>query len=268
MIHLVGSNGFFGQQIEKDLQGHKLVKFWSSKGKNKESYFSLFEKESWDLILSEKIDRLVFLSWPHLPNYNKIIHLSETLSFSIQFLEKVLSVQPKKIIILGTCYEYGLREGCLKETEICMPVTQYGLAKNTLHESLKMLLKGINTTQLCWLRIFYPYGTGQNPNSLYPSLIRAINTNEQIFNMSAGTQSRDFISVEDASQQILKVLFSNTSNGVYNICSGQPLSIKDFANRVKKENNSNIFLNYGAFPERDDEPKCFYGDNSRIMSLI
>lgn len=45
----------------------------------------------------------------------------------------------KQILVTGTCFEYGLQNGCLSEEMPTVPVTQYGLSKDTLRKSLEML---------------------------------------------------------------------------------------------------------------------------------
>ena len=54
---------------------------------------------------------------------------------------------------------------------------------------------------------------GQNPNSLIPSLDRAIKNKDQSFNLSKGNQIRDFIKVEDVAQIILKLTDSPKEMG-------------------------------------------------------
>jgi len=45
----------------------------------------------------------------------------------------------KQILVTGTCFEYGLQNGCLSEEMPTVPVTPYGLSKDTLRKSLEML---------------------------------------------------------------------------------------------------------------------------------
>ncbi|NLL11018.1 MAG: hypothetical protein GX268_09095 [Methanomicrobiales archaeon] len=66
-----------------------------------------------------------------------------------------------------------------------VPITQYGLAKNTLRKSLEML-QTVHPFTLQWVRLFYLYGPGQNPKCLLSQLDAAIDRSDLVFRMSGG----------------------------------------------------------------------------------
>ena len=120
---------------------------------------------------------------------------------------------------------------------------------------------------MSWLRIFYLYGYEQNPNSLFPSLIRAIENKEKFFNLSSGKQIRDFIDSRSAARNFLKIINSNKAFGIYNCGSGEPLSISEFVNKKVKEMKSDIVLKFGSLPDRDDEPSAFWANMEKFKEL-
>ena len=79
-----------------------------------------------------------------------------------------------------------------------------------------------------WVRLFYMYGKGQNPNSLLSQLDKAIANGDKAFNMSGGEQVRDYLPVEKVAEYIVKVALQDKINGVINCCSGEPVSVKEF----------------------------------------
>ena len=57
-------------------------------------------------------------------------------------------------------------------------------------------------------------------------------------------------------------------NGIINICSGKPEKLSDRVERFIKENNYNIKLEYGAFPDRPYDSKAVWGDGKKIQEIM
>ena len=70
-------------------------------------------------------------------------------------------------------------------------------AKHTLHRQLE-LLQEQSPFSLTWGRLFYLYGEGQAPTSLWSQLRAAIARGDAEFKMSAGEQLRDFLPIAEA----------------------------------------------------------------------
>ena len=60
----------------------------------------------------------------------------------------------------------------------------------------------------------------------------------------------------------------NKEQGIINICSGRPEKLADRVERFIKDNNYNIQLQYGMFPDRPYDSKAIWGDSSRIEKII
>jgi dTDP-6-deoxy-L-talose 4-dehydrogenase (NAD+) len=119
-----------------------------------------------------------------------------------------------------------------------------------------------------WVRLFYLYGKGQNPNSLVSQLEKAISNGDKVFNMSGGEQVRDYLPVEQAAEYVVKIALQDKVNGVINCCSGEPVSVKDFVKKYLDKINKDISLNLGHYPYTDYEPMQFWGDNNKLKSIL
>ena len=53
----------------------------------------------------------IYLGW--LPNYNDKIHF-KNYKISLNFIKKLIDLDIKHLIITGTCFEYGMQNGCLE----------------------------------------------------------------------------------------------------------------------------------------------------------
>ena len=111
------------------------------------------------------------------------------------------------------------------------------------------------------------YGQGQNPNSLFSQLDKALTNGDAVFNMSGGEQVRDYLPVEKMATYIVDIALQNKITGIINCCSGVPVTVKELVETYLKERNKNISLNLGYYPYSDYEPMRFWGDNSKLKSI-
>jgi nucleoside-diphosphate-sugar epimerase len=224
---------------------------------NSVNYFDLFEKP----------DLMIHLAWEGLPNYKALFHTEVNLPRHYVFIENLVRNGLTDITVTGTCFEYGMKEGCLTESMPAEPANAYSLAKDTLRKQLEDLqLK--KAFHLKWVRLFYMYGKGQNPNAILAQLERAIDNKEPVFNMSGGEQIRDYLPVESVAKYIVKIALQRNVEGIINCCSGQPVSVKDLVSAYVKASGQFIKLNLGFYPYPDYEPMSFWGDTSKLKSIL
>lgn len=213
-------------------------------------------------------DLLVHLAWSGLPNYQGLFHVEENLPADYVFIKALVAAGLSRVLVTGTCLEYGLQEGCLAEDVAPAPCTPYGLAKDILRRGLEMLARQ-HPFHLTWVRLFYMYGPGQNPRSLLAQLDQAIAEGASAFNMSGGEQLRDFLAVQEVAT-ILAAMANSTTHapGVYNCCSGRPVSVRRLVEDHLRDKGVTMRLNLGHFPYPDYEPMAFWGNPRRLLELV
>lgn len=212
-------------------------------------------------------DVLIHLAWGGLPNYSSKHHLEQELPAQRSFLAGLLSAGLRGLAITGTCFEYGLQSGALREDMPTAPVTAYGKAKDELRTALERL-RQIQPFNLTWARLFYLHGEGQAAGSLLPQLETAIARGDATFNMSGGAQLRDYLPVDDAARYLVVLALNGRHNGVVNVCSGRRVSVRELVEEVVRKNGSSIQLNFGHFPYPEHEPMAFWGDRSKLTRLL
>ena len=176
-------------------------------------------------------DKIIHLSWEGLPNYMELFHFEKNLYSSYYFIKDMVISGVKDVTIIGTCFEYGMQSGTLSEDMPSSPINSYALAKDTLRKFLEELKK-IYSFYLKWIRLFYLYGEGQNNNSILEQLKEALNNGDRVFNMSGGEQLRDYLTVEDVADYIVKIALQTKIDGIINCCSGNPISIRRLISSV------------------------------------
>jgi dTDP-6-deoxy-L-talose 4-dehydrogenase (NAD+) len=214
-----------------------------------------------------KPDCVIHLSWEGLPNYNELFHIEQNLPANYYFIKNMVQNGLSDITIAGTCFEYGLQNGCLNEEMCTAPVTVYGLAKDTLRKYVEILQIKYQFN-MKWLRLFYPYGQGQGKKSLWTQLEEAIINKQEQFNMSWGEQLRDYLPVSCVAEYISEIALQNKQGGIINCCSGKPVSIRSFVERFFEERKYNIKLNRGFYSYPEYEPFAFWGDTKRLQKAI
>lgn len=212
-------------------------------------------------------DALIHLAWPGLPNYLKSFHLVENLAGDLKFLSWAVARGLKHLVVAGSCLEYGMQYGPLREDQPTAPDTAYGLAKDALRKSLQ-LLQTEQAFTLQWMRLFYTYGEGQSPKSLLPQLNHAIDTHASGFNLSPGDQLRDYLPVEKIAEIFVAAIETPDCHGVINCCSGKPVSVYDFVTRHCRDRGSSIMINRGLYPYPAYEPFAFWGHSEKLERLI
>jgi nucleoside-diphosphate-sugar epimerase len=214
----------------------------------------------------QNIDCFIDIAWENVRNVNSKTHSEFNFPAHLNLIKK-LSRNIKNIFVLGSCYEYGLCKGAINESYPLNPITNYGRAKKNLYHSL-LELSYLNNFNLIWGRLFYIYGKDQNISTFYGELINAIANNKNQFNMSSGKQKLDYLRIDKAAEFIAELACKNKNLGAVNICSGNPISLIDFAKNIVKFHSSNIKLNTGFYPNRNYESNNFWGDNTYLNTIL
>jgi dTDP-6-deoxy-L-talose 4-dehydrogenase (NAD+) len=210
---------------------------------------------------------MLHLAWEGLPNYKEPFHLTQNLPRHFNFINNLLEHGLKDITITGTCFEYGMKEGCLVETMHCEPANPYATAKNELRKKIEILAQKA-AASFKWVRLFYMYGQGQSPKSLFSQLDAALKRNDEVFNMSGGEQERDFLPVDKVVEYLVNIALQNEVEGIINCCSGRGVKVKDLVADYIAGQHKKIHLNLGFYPYTDYEAMCFWGDDSKLKAAL
>jgi nucleoside-diphosphate-sugar epimerase len=277
-VLVTGATGFVGRHVVSELlsSGHKVTAV--ARDTTKARGFSWFDKVDFiprdiyepvedALRLFGRPDAVIHLAWPGLPNYDQLFHFERNLFADYQFLKSMIGGGMNHLLVAGTCFEYGMQNGSLSEDMPTAPRNPYALAKDTLRRFLETLTRNKGVA-LQWARLFYMYGPGQNPNSLLSQLDRALDRGEPVFNMSGGEQLRDYLHVERVAARLVALVAHPQHPGIFNICSGEPISVRRLVEQHIVVRGSNIRLNLGYYPYSDFEPMAFWGDTRKLTSII
>ena len=270
-ILITGSTGFIGQYV-LDLFIKNKYKVYCTyvKKNNKRS-----DKIAWiktkkllsDKFKSIKFDTLLDLAWYDLNDFNSKTHIKIQVSEHLNLYKSLIKVNPKiSIYAVGSCLEYG-REGQLKESYKSNPVTNYAIAKDSLRKKTQMLKKN-SFFKFTWMRIFYIYGQNESRRTIYSQFVDSVSKNKKTFEMSKGTQKKDYLPVEKVAEFIFKLTVKNSDFGIVNLCSGKGVKLVDLIYSWKKKFKSKINIKIGVLKMNNHQSMNFFGCNIKLKKIL
>ena len=168
---------------------------------------------------------------------------------------------------MGTMHEVGYWEGAIDENSPCNPASLYGIAKNALREATFLSARAHDAVAQ-WIRAYYIVGDDKFGNSIFSKLLAAAEEGRTTFPFTTGKNRYDFISVDDLGEQIAAIVDQTEVNGVINACTGEPMTLAERVEAYIRENDLNITLEYGAFPDRPYDTSGVWGDPSKIRRIL
>ena len=116
-----------------------------------------------------------------------------------------------------------------------------------------------------WLRLFSPYGPGDNSNWLIPSVAAQILAG-QAPRTSAGTQKWDYLHIADCAQGILAAAVTESAQGVFNLSSGRAVTVRSIVERIRDLACPHLPLTFGEIPFGPNQIMHLEGDCSRLSA--
>jgi nucleoside-diphosphate-sugar epimerase len=164
----------------------------------------------------------------------------------------------RRFIVAGSCFEYGRsgeRYEAIPTNAPLEPTNSYAASKAAASIALIQWAEDHNLS-LKVLRVFHVYGEGEPENRLWPSLHRAALAGAN-FPMTEGAQIRDFMHVESVARTFVERATAQNEDdpkaNVINLSSGQPKTIRLFAEHWWKLWHAKGKLEFGIVPYRQGE---------------
>jgi dTDP-6-deoxy-L-talose 4-dehydrogenase (NAD+) len=275
-VAVTGATGFVGRHVVAELERHSIsptliclpsIEIPPAFAEHTVVPIDMKDAPAEAFDLMGQPDVLIHLAWGGLPNYKSLHHFEEELPAQYRFLKALVESGLKNLLVTGTCFEYGMQSGPLSEYMEARPNNPYGFAKDALRRQLEYLQQ-VRPFNLTWTRLFYLYGEGQAENSLLPQLKRAVERGDRAFKMSGGEQLRDYLPISEAAKYLASLAMTGRDNGVVNVCSGKPISVRKLVEGWIKENRWPIDLNLGHYPYPEYEPMAFWGDQNKLNRCL
>ncbi len=168
----------------------------------------------------------------------------------------------RRFLGIGTCFEYDLAGGALSVETPLRPVTPYAAAKAAAFLTLSQWLP-LQRIEFCWCRLFYLYGEGEDSRRLVPYLRSKLAAGEPA-ELTSGAQVRDYLDVREAGRCIASLALGDAT-GPINVCSGEPVTVRQLAERIADEYGRRDLLKFGARPDNLVDPPYVVGVKKELQ---
>lgn len=270
-ILVTGANGYLGSGIVESIlnTGNEVVaadfKVDHIDDRAEKKACNLFEVEN-PYEYFGKPDVLLHLAWRDGFVHYSNAHIDD-LPKHYNFIKLMAEAGCKHMAAMGSMHEIGFFEGSINENTSCHPTTPYGIGKNALRDLTAMVCKQQNAV-FQWMRGYYIVGNSKYGSSIFSKITAAVEDGKKEFPFTLGQNQYDFIDYTNFCAQVVATVTQSQEQGIINICSGRPEKLADRVERFIKENNYDIKLQYGAFPDRPYDSKAIWGDSSKIEKIM
>lgn len=252
-IYIAGHNGMVGSAIWRALQAKgytNLIGRSSSELdlRNQETVSDFFQSEKPDIVIDAAARVGGILANNNFPYQ----FLMENMQIQNNLIDSSLKADVQKFIFLGSsCIYPKLAPQPLKEDYLLTgplePTNEwYAVAKITGVKACEAIRKqfGKDYISLMPTNLYGPYDNFDlNTSHVLPAMIRkfheacqsTVNGRQSTVTLwGSGTPMREFLYVEDLAEAVIFALENNLGDNLYNVGTGEDLSIKELANLIQK----------------------------------
>ncbi len=175
------------------------------------------------------------------------------------------------VLIVGSAEQYGRHDAQampMHEHTECRPRNFYAATKMAQEEFALEAFRSAGVRVVC-TRSFNHSGRGQAKSFLLPALVeRALDAKQHGGPVAIGNTDtvRDFSHVEDVVRAYVLLAEHGLAGEVYNVCSGQGVSVGDVAAEVLRAAGVNAPLVPDPELERPVDVPILVGDNSKLRT--
>lgn len=285
-VLIIGSSGFVAGHLANELKNNDYVCYGADLNNeiNKEKFDTLFklditkELEVEKLLSSIKPDYIVNLaavssvkkSW-EIPKITFEINVNGT----INILEAVKKLELKsRILLIGSSEEYGLIDysNAISEEAELNSINPYGISKITQEKMAKLYNEAFGIDVIL-TRAFNHIGPGQKTGFVVSDFASQLvmiekGLKEPVIYVGNLEAERDFTDVRDIVTGYRYVMEKGTSGEIYNIGSGEAVSIKSILEMLVQKCKIHVEVKIDRSKFRKvDTPKIIC-DNSKITKQI
>ena len=150
-ILVTGAAGYIGRHVVKkalDMGYRVIASDFAFKGVDERAEFCdvpIFSGDKNIYAALGKPDVCIHMAWRDGFRHNAPSHMKD-LSSHVTFLNNMAAGGLSDLTVMGTMHEVGYWEGAIEDDTPCNPLSQYGIAKNALRQSMMLSLQAAAAT--------------------------------------------------------------------------------------------------------------------------
>lgn len=259
-VLITGGTGFVGSNLIKFIKNnYGCINVGRSKSNLCENiYWNLQTPLNYNV--NKEIDVIIHIaSVVGNNNTSKSDYLDVNLKSTLHLLNYCIDNNIKKFIYISTGGVYGYNGEKFNESNDCNPLDIYSMSK-FFSEKLCDLYK--DKVSIIILRLFFPYGNGQE-GRLFSNLVHDVINEKEIILNQKGLPNINPIHVSDIVKIIKKVMEKDCS-GIFNLCGDECISIEELCNKIALH----AHVKNPKFIYRDNHVSNLIGNNEKICRLL
>ncbi len=177
-----------------------------------------------------------------------------------------LDINPSKIIFASSATVYGNQGVEVLDEMLCpTPANHYGASKYSMECMAKNYFNKLN---IIITRPFNYTGLGQDENFLIPKIVKHFKEKKEVIELGNLNVSREFNDIEYVCEIYKKLLESDISSEIVNICSNRGTKLLDVIAMMNDIANYEIEVKVNPAFVRKDEIKKLTGSTKKLFNLI
>jgi len=245
-ILITGATGFIGSHLFDLLlsRGYDVSGISNSQSKKSISKISLLDKNKLNSYFRKNNFDVVIHLAAILDDKDPLKILHTNYSCTMNLLQLCIKNDVSNFIFSSSHAVYGKTNYLpIDEEHSTSPQSSYGITK-LMEENLCRLYRNYFNLNTIILRITSVFSEDQKKTKLIPNLVlNAFNEKQIIIHQyKNGFQIMDMIHVDDVCNSILCSIKNMKYSGIYNIASGNPITVKEIAHHIQKITDTKITI--------------------------
>ncbi|HUS85490.1 MAG TPA: NAD-dependent epimerase/dehydratase family protein [Anaerolineales bacterium] len=189
---------------------------------------------------------------------------------SLNILRAAQQAGVRRVVLASSAAVYGERDEIVFESDAPIPVSPYAASKLAMEQLAQMYARAYGLETVC-LRFFNVFGSCQSPDSPYaaaiPRFTQDLIDKNQVTILGDGTQTRDFVYIDDIVQGILKASEAEgVASEVFNLAGGKSISILELVDILHRFFPEAVKPKYG--PAREGDIRFSQADISKASKAL
>ena len=213
----------------------------------------------------------------HLATYYTVEHKPQEIPLIVDtnilgttnLLEASKEFMVKLFVNTSSCFVYKESNNKLKENANLSPLNLYALTKMQAEQACSFYTEKYGLKAITF-RLFPPYGPADHERRLIPYVIRSLFEGEKL-KLTTGRQRWDFVYVGDIIEayfKLLKIPNLPEKHEIFNIGTGNAVSIREVVTRIKEVIGTELEPEWGAIPHRKNEVWFTCADISKTENFL
>jgi nucleoside-diphosphate-sugar epimerase len=173
--------------------------------------------------------------------------------------------QPR-VLIASSANVYGsLEKKGISECDSCEPVNHYAISKLAME---KLVATFYSELEIIVTRPFNYTGVFQAEHFLVPKIVNHFKEKASVIQLGNIDVARDYSSVDFLVEAYIRLIQSDVSSEIVNVCSGRLISLKDIINSMSDISGHQIKVQVNQEFVRKNDIKIMSGDNTKLFQLV